>query len=184
MLNRFFLACDWYHSPPLDVLPSDLGPWLLDAGSFMQRLRQHGVQAPKVQVIKQIWAMPARNEKIVLDMTTRAYALIREVLIYSAEKKWMYARTVFPAATLTGKQRCLARLKERSLGSILFKDPSLQRSVFDVALLSSHTAINQTICNRLKINPVDLWARRSEFVLHNKSLLLTEIFLPDMKSLC
>src|SRR5690606_247374 len=101
----------WQHSPKLSELPVGLGEWILHPESFMDRLRQKGAQSPRVTLLRQTWQMPSIHEKRALQITSRAYALIREVLIYSPGKKWMYARTVFPRKTLTGKQLCLARLK-------------------------------------------------------------------------
>jgi len=178
------LELEWQPASALSDLPIQLGEWILHAGSFMKKLRQHGVEHPRVQLLRQGWQFPALNEKRALGMTMRMYALIREVLIYSQGKNWMYARTVFPRQTLTGKQLCLARLKNHSLGSVLFKDPTMQRSSFEVACLSQNMLLHQFVSQQIKIKTEPLWARRSQFFLHNKPLLLTEIFLPDIETLC
>jgi chorismate--pyruvate lyase len=177
------LELKWQYSPSLSELPAKLGEWILYPQSFMDRLRKYGGESPGIQLLRQMWQFPALNEKIALGMTTREYALIREVLIYSPGKKWMYARTVFPRKTLTGKQRCLARLKNRSLGSVLFQDPTIQRSAFDVVCLTNEMPFQQYVLQQANIKTDVLWARRSRFILHEKPLLLTEVFLPDMKTL-
>ncbi len=177
------LELKWQCLSAENTLPVPLGHWISHAGSFMERLRRHGVESPQVQLLRQTWQLPALNEKRALGLTTRAYALIREVLIYSKGKKWMYARTVFPRKTLTGKQLCLARLKNRSLGSVLFKDPTIQRSSFDVICLSETMPFHHYILQQAHIQADQLWARRSQFMLHQKPLLLTEVFLPDIQTL-
>lgn len=177
------LELNWINDPSPHELPTGLDGWILHPHSFMQRLRQKGALNPRIQVLRQSWQFPTLDEKKILGMKTRAYALIREVLIYSDGKKWMYARTVFPRKTLTGKQLCLARLKNRSLGSVLFKDPMLERSPFDVVCLSNDMLLHQYIIHEANIEKKDLWARRSVFTLHEKPLLLTEVFLPDIATL-
>lgn len=168
---------------PHDEIPCLWRAWLLHAGSFMQRLVQQGVRDARIQVLHQHWELPEPEERQVLDMDFRVYALIREVLIVSMDNVWMFARTVFPLRTLTGQQQQLARLKNRSLGSVLFKDPALQRSAFTIAYLQPeqrwHANIEQAVGQALP----DLWARRSLFTLQGKSLLLTEVFLPDIATL-
>ncbi len=183
MYQRNQLDLPWQNSPSLNALPLDLGQWIMHSGSFMERLRQHGAHLPRVQLLRQSWQFPALGEKRILGITTRAYALIREVLIYSKGKKWMYARSVFPQKTLTGKQQCLARLKERSLGSVLFKDPTIERSPFDVVCLSKNMSFHHYVLEQAELDTDQLWARRSQFILRGKPLLLTEVFLPDMREL-
>lgn len=166
-----------------DEIPCPWQAWLLHAGSFMQRLVQHGVSDARIQVLHQCWQLPEPEERELLGMDFRVYALIREVLILSMDNDWMFARTIFPRRTLTGQQQQLARLKNRSLGSVLFKDPALQRSEFVIAYLQPelrwHAKVVQVVGHTLP----DLWARRSLFTLHGKSLLLTEVFLPDIVTL-
>ena len=180
---RHHLELDWHSASTIKELPNVLGDWILYPGSFMKRLQRYGAESPRIQLLRQAWQFPAPGEKAELGMTERAYALIREVLIQSEGKKWMYARTVFPRSTLTGKQLCLARLKTRSLGSVLFKEPTIQRSSFDVVCLSKNMLFHQYVLQQAKLDVDTLWARRSTFVLHQKPLLLTEVFLPDVEKL-
>lgn len=165
-----------------DEIPCLWRAWLLHAGSFMQRLVQHGVSDARIQLLNQRWQLPRPEERQLLDMDFRAYALIREVLILSTGNAWMFARTVFPRHTLTGQQQ-LARLKNRSLGSVLFKDPALQRSEFAIAYLQPEQRWHANIVQVVGHTLPDLWARRSLFTLQGKSLLLTEVFLPDIVTL-
>ncbi len=164
-------------------IPSPFRAWLEHVGSFMQRLVQHKVGDARIQVLRQLWLRPGVDEKRLLGIEGRAHAMVREVLILSEGKQWMFARTVIPRGTLTGEEQQLAHLKDRPLGSVLFKDPTMKRCDFEFARLHPgekwHTKIAQTAGCVLP----DLWARRSLFSLHGKSLLLTEVFLPDIATL-
>jgi chorismate--pyruvate lyase len=161
-------------------IPSPWRTWLLHAGSFMQRLEQQGISDARIQLLKECWQCPEPEEGKLLEIAHQDHAFIREVFILSETKQWMFARTVIPQSTLTGEQQALAHLKNRSLGSFLFKDPTLQRSEFEIAFLQPgerwHSKVAQAVKNVLP----DLWARRSLFFLQGKSLLLTEVFLPDI----
>ena len=173
----------WQYSPSIKDLPEKLGEWILYPGSFMKKLVEKGAVNPRVHLIRQNWQFPTLSEKEMLRITKRVYALIREVVIYSPNQKWMYARSVFPQHTLTGKERCLARLKNKSLGSVLFKDPNIERSPFEVICLNASMPFHQAISKEMNVSEENLWARRSTFMLKNKALLLTEVFLPDINYL-
>ncbi len=183
MYQQYDSDLKWRKSLALSDLPTPLGEWLLHSASFIERLRQHGAVSPRIKVLRQHWQFPTLSEKKILNITTREYALIREVLIYSMGKEWMFARTVFPRQTLTGQQRCLARLKNRSLGSILFKDPTLQRDPFEITCLLPEMPLYEFITQQATRSTDVIWARRSRFLLQDKPLLLSEFFLSDVTSL-
>jgi chorismate--pyruvate lyase len=157
--------------------------WLLYPGSFMQRLKQYSINDARIQVIQQSWQLPGYDERKLLDIYFRTYVWVREVIILSEERYWMYARTVFPKQTLTGQHLQLARLKSRSLGSVLFKDPALQRSEFEIACIKKGMDWHHRMEGYAGRCLPDLWARRSLFSAHSKSLLLMEVFFPAVITL-
>lgn len=166
-----------------DQPPEELIDWLLDPGSFIKRLKQQGVQQPHVYVLSQRWQCPSFDERKLLGIAERHVALVREVLIGSGNDQWMFARTVFPAATLTGSERRLAHLKNRSLGSVLFKNPHVLRSDFELACINPGMDWHEKIRQVASVDKHVLWARRSQFFIKQKSLLLMEVFLPAMNKL-
>jgi chorismate--pyruvate lyase len=163
------------------LIPAYLTGWIWHPGSFMQKLQEQGAENSRILVLREDWQIPEAEEQQQLE--SEDDALIREVLIYNDNHKWMFARSVFPRSTLTGEQQCLANLQTRSLGSVLFKDPSIERSDFDVARITSDMAWHAYILQQAKITANELWARRSRFRLQKKPLLLTEVFLPDIRVL-
>ena len=102
--------------------------WLLHTGSFMQRLVQHGVNNARIKVLSQRWRLSNFEQSALLSVGFKTPVLVRDALIVNHNQFWMFARTVIPRHTLTGEEQVLAHLKERSLGSVLFKNPALQRS--------------------------------------------------------
>lgn len=157
--------------------------WMVDKGSFMQRLKAHGIEHAQIKVLSQEWQSSTLEETKLLGLTDRSPVLVREVIIESDENVWMFACTVFPKATLTGEEEALAHLKTRSLGSQLFADPSMHRSDFEIACFTTETDWYQKLKDVTLITAPTVWARRSIFRVKNKPLLLAEFFLPAMQKL-
>lgn len=160
-----------------------LRDWMQFSGSFMQRLKEHGIANPTIQVVQHHWQLPNREERNELNLSFRTSALVREVLISDTSTIWMYARTIFPRNTLTGRHKQLAHLKNRSLGSVLFKDPTLQRSPFEIAVIQPGMKLHAKIAKAVDRAMPELWSRRSLFNVRGKSVLLTEVFMPEIADL-
>jgi chorismate lyase len=162
------------------ALPVSLRPWLLDTGSLTERLMRACNGKFRVHVVNQRYAVPLRNEAQALSLSPRIFALVREVQLMCADTPWVWARTVIPRTTLTGRERRLARLRSRSLGATLFADPSTVRGEIEVALLRPGDRLYAPAARACRTPPTELWARRARFLLNNKPLLVQEIFLPDL----
>ncbi len=147
--------------------------WLCDRGSLTQHLIAASNNNFRVEVEQQCWSIPSRSEAKVLGIKHRQVALIREVKLIGNDQPYVVARTVIPAGTLTGKQKQLATLGNRSLGSLLFNEPSMRRGKFQISRLTSNS----------EKAGYSLWARRSVFYLSNKPLLVSEVFLPVLGQL-
>jgi len=150
-------------------LDPQITSWLLDKNSLTRRIIQFCSQNTSqfsVQVLKQGTALPTVDEAMKLNMKNRQWAYIREVLLLCGGEPVVYAKTIIPLSTLTGKQRQLAFLGNRPLGAFLFAQANLHRDPIEISKLSHK--------NR------QLWARRSEFYLDNKPLLVYEVFLPKL----
>lgn len=172
---------NWCPYNPINhaALPSALREWLLHSGSFMAKLVECGVQDARVDVVRQDWEIPDDHEREQLGMPAGTQALAREVMILSEKIPWMFARTIFPRETLTGEESQLADLKNRSLGSVIFNDPTLQRSEFEIACLAPGDNWYERAVKHFAGQEQELWGRRSVFSLQGKKLLLTEVFFPD-----
>ena len=150
-------------------IPAHWRPWLYDAGSLTLRLQRAAGGKIRVRVLRECWQQPTTDEARALGMNPRSCALIREVeLLGRNDQPWVFARTVIPATTLSGRERRLRHLGSRSLGSYLFRDPSMQRT----PLRACHLEDRQQ---------QRYWARRSIFRLHGKPMLVCEVFLPAME---
>ena len=156
-------------------LPIDVRTWLLDKGSLTQRLIRASDGNFCVKVLAQGWQCPKPSEETLLGMSSRRIAIVREVLLCCNNQPWVFARSVLPVDTLTGRLRYLRHFSDRPLGALLFSDPSMKRRSFEVALFDDrHIPPSERRGGQY-------WGRRSRFELSDKPLLVSEIFLPDFK---
>lgn len=158
--------------------------WLTHPGSFMERLKEHGVSDPRIEVISENWLHPAADEAIFLNLPENTLTWIREVVIFDEKNTYMYARTVIPPHTLTGKLRQLQQLNNQSLGSLLFKLPGMKRSEFEFMTIKPEGAWHQKISQKINLVVPEIEGRRSLFSVKKKQLLLAEFYLPGILSLC
>lgn len=162
------------------AVPAAIWPWLLDASSLTRRLQQACDGDFRVQVVQQRWELPLLSEARVLGIRSGRQALVREVRLRCGDQPWVFARTVIPAATLTGPQRRLGHLGERPLGGLLFRDPSMRRGELEIARIERGQPLFRLACAGLAALPPNLWGRRSLFFLRDKPLLVCEMFLPGV----
>ena len=159
------------------ILPADQRRWLLDNSSLTARLVGLGAGDFSVRRLSQDWQVPKPSERELLDVPSRQVGLVREVALELDDTPVVFARSVFPYTSLCGPLRHLRSLKNRSLGSILFQQPGLRRSQFELALLPPGSpylppALQQS-------TPV--WARRSRFEIDNQAVMVSEVFLNSFR---
>lgn len=113
-------------------------------------------------------------------MPLRRYGLTREVLIYAGNMPLLLARTIIPEETIKVAHRNLAHLGTRPLGEVIFLYPDLERITMDLAQIQP-TAWTDKVISNVKINgPV--WGRRTVYAIHNRPMLVSEFFLPEILS--
>jgi len=86
---------------------------------------------------------------------------LREVILCGDGQPWLAGQTLIPADALVGAEWALTTLGDKPLGKWLFRADAPVRDYIQLGKMKS------------------LWARRSCFRPSGKSLLLTELFLPD-----
>ncbi len=156
-----------YRRVPDFILPRVWHDWVLDRGSLTRRLQQLAGGDFKVEVLLQGWQRPTRDECHVLSMPVGQQALVREVALHSRGEVVVKARSVIPHTTLTGDERQLRHLGSRPLGAYLFRARSMRRSAIELGAMQWH-------------QQDWIYGRRSVFLLHDKPLLVSELFLPAL----
>ncbi len=160
--SRWYLPhLRWQNPPPPPCLS-----WLDEPGSLTSRLLAQAQGEFRVRVIFQGWEQPALEERRALRLAAGEWALVREVELLGRDQVWVRARSILPLAALQGRGRRLRQLGNRSLGGLLFKDPSLVRGPIEVAPIAQPEGL--------------VWARRSKLLYHGQALLVAECFLPAL----
>jgi chorismate--pyruvate lyase len=77
----------------------------------------------------------------------------------------------------------VAKLGGRSLGTALFTQPGAKRSGLAFRSLRRTDALYARAASLLRKPAVQLWARRSLFLLHGARIVVTEVFLPGIAAL-
>jgi chorismate--pyruvate lyase len=163
-------------------IPSSLWSWLFDSASLTQRLIEACDGAFEVRVLRQGWQRALAEEARALGLRAAETVFVREVHLLCYGEPCVFARTVIPRMTLSGKYRRLMRLGNRSLGAVLFADKTMRRGKLEIARLVRGHALFESASQGLAVRPQAIWGRRSLFRLGGKPLLLSEIFLHDMSS--
>lgn len=158
-------------------LPRPLAPWLLDEGSLTARLQVHSQGDFEVQLLNQGWGQAKPSELIALKCSSRHKILVREVLLKGKGQPWVFARSLVPYTSLTGRLKALKQLDNKPLGALLFQDPNMHRDPIEVAAVHRHH--NYVDASVALAEDFELWGRRSVFYIDQNPLLVSEVFLPD-----
>lgn len=161
---------------PTNLAPNaNLRPWLLDKGSLTAKLIHLSQGDFRVEVVRQVYSRASRSEAEALGIAQQRISLIREVVLMGCNQPWVFARSVLPLSSISGKLRHLRKQGGRPLGAFLFNQPQLVRSPIALALINRHHGyVPATL-----MGEDSLWGRRSIFYVAGKPLLVSEVFLPD-----
>jgi chorismate--pyruvate lyase len=164
----------------LSPLPDNLENWLLDPGSLTARLKKH-CDNFRVELLGQQQTICSESESNEL-LRAGEPVLVREVLLYCDDVPQVFARSLLPLSSLTGDEQQLANLGNQPLGQVLFNNPSLVRQRIELAFFTENTNVAKLAKHVRKdkqINELELWGRRSVFMLEGKPLMVAEVFLPE-----
>jgi len=149
---------------------------LTEKGSLTDLFTNLMGQPPRLNCLAQGRGPVSRQEGYVLNIGPRVFAHIREITMGTQAKDWLFARTVMPSQTLTGKARRLKKMGSTPLGKVLFGSLNADRVQMNLDLVFA----NEVGLEGWDI-PSDfpLWQRTSLFELKTGPLLINEILLPD-----
>ncbi len=149
---------------------------LTEKGSLTDLFSRLMGNAPVLNCLSQGRGRIDGYESDVLGIPTRIFAHIREITMGTAKHDWLFARTVIPMATLSGKATRLKRMGSTPLGKILFGPLNAERIEMNLGLVFA----DEVGLGDWEIpKNFALWQRSSIFVLDTGPLLISEILLPD-----
>ena len=159
-------------------LPKKLRSWLLARDSLTSKLVKAAEGDFRVELLSQKVARVYASEAHLLGLKNNRQALVREVILYGKQQPWVFARSVMPLTTLTGRLRALRKLDNRPMGHHLFSYPYMRRSAIEIASIgAAQDYLPKSLRPLTAAIQSPLWGRRSVFHLDNKPLLVSEVFL-------
>ena len=159
-------------------IPKHWYKWLSDRGSLTERLIDASHNQFTVEVLSQVEKLPDESEARALNISSTSKVLIRQVILKGKGTPWVFARSILPFTTLTGRLEALRHIDSQPLGAVLFNDPSMSREPVAASYMTAADLhVPKSICNQM----AHLWGRRSVFRLDSKPLLVSEIFLPSFQ---
>ncbi len=123
---------------------------------------------------------PDKSEAKLLGVSPLQKVLLRQVHLMCEDQICVYARSIIPLKTLTGKHRRLKYLRTKPLGEYLFASPGLQRSIVEWSRLETGTLLHRIAMGESRHSIQPVWGRRSLFKIDQKPLLVSEFFLPKL----
>lgn len=175
-------ASFWFSST--DFIAKKIDPevisWLHDQGSLTRRLMDFCPGQFSVRVLSQQWVKPKIDEAELLNIPLRQNVLLRQVQLLCGETVCVYARSIIPLKTMKGKHRRLRYLRDRPLGAYLFSIPSLRRDKQQLARIVRNDSAFRVATSGSDQSCDHIWGRRSLFTIDDKSLLVSEFFLPAL----
>jgi len=170
----------WHSAAPAHSDP--WRSWLVYPGSLTRRIVERA-GAMRVEVIAERSLFPNADEYGALGRPQRRLAFVREVLLHARTRPVVLAHSIVARADLDGAWNALRGLGSRPLAAMLFNDPRVRRGPFEFARIDArHPLWRRAAQLRGEPLPV-LRARRSRFSLHDRPLVVTEVFLPALGEL-
>lgn len=180
-LTPFSPALTWQQQPS-PLLSSAQKRWLARPGALTDGLRSIGKL--ELAVIDERAQRPAIDEWRRLPLAPSRSAWIREVVMSINGVPCVVARSLTDWRASTGVWRGIRQLGTRPLADMLYHDARVRRSRFEFTRLHPRQGLALTLSHWTHptlnaFTQPSLFARRSVFFCHAKSLLVSECFLPS-----
>jgi len=133
-----------------------------------------------VRVLSRRWVKPKIDEAKLLSIPLRQTVLLRQVQLLCGETVCVYARSIIPLKTMTGKHRRLRPLGNRPLGAYLFANPDLRRDRQQLTKIAKKDPLFEIATSDSDQSCEQIWGRRSLFIIDKNPFLVSEFFLPAL----
>ncbi|MCE1184022.1 chorismate lyase [Zoogloea sp.] len=163
--------------------PHPMRGWLTDDHSLTARIRARCAHF-SLRLVFQGKGPALPDERAALGGVPHGDVWHRDVLLLADGVPVVFARSLVAGPVVPPAWHLVRHLGGRPLAAVLFDDPRVRRSPLEAGRLDARDRRWHQACAALgetRLPP--LWARRSAFVRHQEPLLITEIFLPAIRSL-
>jgi chorismate--pyruvate lyase len=156
--------------------------WLTYPGSLTRRIEQRA-GAMRVEIVGERLRLPNEDEYVALGCALRELAFVREVVLHALGKPVVLAHSITSRRDLDGAWREMRGLGTRPLAMMLFTDPRVRRHPFEFARVDRRHPLWKRAARLVGDELPTLWARRSLFTRRGRPLLVTEVFLPNLRDM-
>lgn len=164
----------WRKQSQLGALPDALTlDWLFDEGSLTRRLTALSNNHFSVLPLYEGWQTLREDECRALGLPAASLGWVREVYLRGYHLPWVFARSVASKSALEAGGLNMDALGTRSLGELLFSDQAFERGPLQVCRYPRDWLPDADRAD-------NLWGRRSRFVRGSLSVLVAEVFLPNL----
>ena len=164
----------WREQSQLGALPGALTLyWLFDEGSLTRRLTALSNNHFSVLPLYEGWQTLREDECRALGLPAASLGWVREVYLRGYHLPWVFARSVASKSALEAGGLNMDALGTRSLGELLFSDQAFERGPLQVCRYPRDWLPDADRAD-------NLWGRRSRFVRGSLSVLVAEVFLPNL----
>lgn len=159
-------------------IPSGLLPWSTYQSSLTLRLKDIAGDA-RLDILSQRWESPDIFDEAVLHLDNKTI-LHREILMWAMDNPCWYARTIIPSTTYNIDAALFDRLKDESLGEIIFNDKRIKRDYLKFYPIDKLAHEYQWLDPMIHQNADTLWVRCSQFSVDEGPFFLIEVLLPGL----
>ena len=157
-------------------LTRNLKSWLYETALLTTRLKQ-STKNFQLKVLKEAYE---EHSPLLSDLPITDNNYIREIMMLSDNEPCVLGQTTVPEDTLK-HNGWAKKLGTKGLGEALVNLPNVSRSAFNFSFCVSNNPVLKKYGIRLpKTENIDLWVRRSSFLIENRPLWVVEIFLPKI----
>ncbi|OGT31753.1 MAG: hypothetical protein A3E87_02095 [Gammaproteobacteria bacterium RIFCSPHIGHO2_12_FULL_35_23] len=170
---------NWQSTLSSTHISEPLREWLTNKGSLTKRLQEVDAEHFSINLLSEAWKPIEQEEQSLLKVTQDELVKIRQVYLCCFNQPWVFGKTLISEKLANNPELNLNKLGNNSIGSLLFAKKAV-RSEFEFCLLSAKDILYQQAIMNLTVKCENLWTRRSVFTLYNQSILIYEVFLPDL----
>ena len=178
-ITQDLMPINWMNQSDFSRHPSltrDLKNWLYETALLTDRLKQSAKNF-QLKVLKESYG---KHSPLLGDLPIRKNNYIREIMMLSDNEPCILGQTTVPQETLK-HNGWAKKLGSRGLGEALLNLPNVSRSVFSFSFGVSNLPMLREYNIGLPENTgINLWVRRSSFLIENRPLWVVEVFLPNI----
>ena len=160
-------------------VPPSLLPWLTYQDSLTSRLQAKAGNT-HLEVLGQRWESPDWWDRQVLDIKDKT-VLHREIVMWASKESCWYGRTIIPQITHAAGKDIFDRLKNESLGALIFNENRIKRASLIHYPINAQSIEYHWLTENMHSQAKTLWVRMSTFTIDNAfPFCLIEVMLPGI----